>query len=86
MIILKVNISGEEYDFLIDAGDPNIISKELAKKLEVISMFEQKVVDGQNEESKLGMGGINFLNAGAAVADLKQSKELGCLQINGFVG
>ena len=55
------------------------------KKLEVISMFEQKVVDGQNEESKLGMGGINFLNAGAAVADLKQSKELGCLQINGFV-
>ena len=32
------------------------------------------------------MGGINFLNAGAAVADLKQSKELGCLQINGFVG
>ena len=32
MIILKVNISGEEYDFLIDAGAPNIISKELAKK------------------------------------------------------
>ena len=32
------------------------------------------------------MGGINFLYAGAAVADLIQSKELGCLQINGFVG
>ena len=94
MIILKVNISGEEYDFLLDTGAPNVISKELFKKLEISSLFEQKVIDSQNEESnlgfllikKLGIGGINFLNTGAAAADLKQSKELGCLQIDGFIG
>ena len=94
LIILKVNISGEEYDFLLDTGAPNVISKELFKKLEISSLFEQKVIDSQNEESnlgfllikKLGIGGINFLNTGAATADLKQSKELGCLQIDGFIG
>ena len=94
LIILKVTISGEEYDFLLDTGAPNVISKELAQKLELSNIFEQQVVDSQNEEAnlgfllikKLGIGGINFLNTGAAVADLKQSKEVGCLQIDGFIG
>ena len=94
LIVLKVTISGETYDFLLDTGAPNVISKELAQKLELSNIFEQQVVDSQNEEAnlgfllikKLGIGGINFLNTGAVVADLKQSKELGCLQINGFVG
>ena len=94
MIILKVNISGEEYDFILDTGAPNAISKELAKKLELSNIFEQKVIDSQSEESKLGfvlikklgLGGLNFLNTGAVVADLKQSKEVGCLRIDGFIG
>ena len=94
LIILKVTISGEAYDFLLDTGAPNVISKELAQKLELSNIFEQQVVDSQNEEAnlgflfieKLGIGGINFLNTGAAVADLKQSKELGCFQIDGFIG
>ncbi|WP_027076390.1 retropepsin-like aspartic protease [Maribacter antarcticus] len=94
LIILKVNISGEEYDFILDTGAPNAISKELAKKLELSNIFKQKVVDSQSEESKLGfvlikklgLGGIDFLNMGAAVADLKQSKEVGCLRIDGFIG
>jgi len=94
LIILKVTISGEAYDFLLDTGAPNVISKELAQKLELSNIFEQQVVDSQNEEAnlgfllieKLGIGGINFLNTGAAVADLKQSKEVGCFQIDGFIG
>ena len=94
MIILKVNISGEEYDFLLDTGAPNVISKELAQKYALSNIFERKFGDSQGQTSDLEMikldeisiGGINFLNTGAAVADLKQSKELGCLQINGFVG
>jgi predicted aspartyl protease len=94
MIILKVNISGEEYDFLLDTGAPNAISKELAKKLGLSNVSEQKVRDSQDEKSKLGfvlikklgLGGVDFLNTGAVVADLKQSKELGCLRIDGLIG
>ena len=94
MIILKVNISGEEYDFLLDTGAPNVISKELAQKYGLSNIFERKFGDSQGQTSDLGMikldeisiGGINFLNTGAAVADLKQSKEVGCLQIDGLIG
>ena len=94
MIILKVNISGEEYDFLLDTGAPNVISKELAQKYALSNIFERKFGDSQGQTSDLGMikldeisiGGINFLNTGAAVADLKQSKEVGCLQIDGLIG
>ncbi len=94
LIILKVNISGEEYDFVLDTGAPNVISKKLAQKLGLSNIFEQKVGDSQDEESKLGfvlikklnLGGVDFLNTGAAIADLKQSKEVGCLRIDGFIG
>ncbi|MFL3662079.1 MAG: retropepsin-like aspartic protease, partial [Polaribacter sp.] len=94
MIILKVNISGEEYDFLLDTGAPNVISKELAQKYGLSNIFERKFGDSQGQTSDLGMikldeisiGGINFLNTGAAIADLKQSKELGCLKIDGLIG
>lgn len=94
LIILKVNISGEEYDFVLDTGAPNVISKELAQKLGLNNISEQKVGDSQGEESKLGfvlikkldLGGIDFLNTGAAIADLKQSKKVGCLRIDGFIG
>ena len=94
MIILKVNISGEEYDFLLDTGAPNVISKELAQKYGLSNIFERKFGDSQGQTSDLGMikldeisiGGIDFLNTGAAIADLKQSKEIGCLKIDGLIG
>lgn len=94
MIILKVNISGKAYDFLLDTGAPNVISKELAQKEGLNNIFEQKFGDSQGQTSDLGMikldkisiGGIDFLNTGAAIADLKQSKEVGCLEIDGFIG
>lgn len=94
LIILKVNIAGEEYDFLLDTGAPNVISKELAKKLKLNNKTEQFVGDSQGASSKLGftaieklsIGGIHFLNTGAVIADLKLSKNIGCLKIDGFIG
>ena len=93
LIVLKVNISGEEYDFVLDTGAPNVISKDLAKKLGLNNEAEQKVGDSQGEDTNLGfatieklsIGDIHFLNTGTAIADLK-SKEVGCLKIDGFIG
>jgi len=94
LIIIKVNISGEEYDFLLDTEAPNVISKELATRLDINNIVKQQVADSQDEESNLGfatiekisIGGIHFLNAGIAIADLNQSKEIGCLKIDGLIG
>ena len=94
LIILKVDIAGKEYDFVLDTGAPSVISKELAKKLDLSNITEQKVGDSQGEDYNLGLttieklsiSDINFLNTGAVIADLNQSQEVGCLKIDGFIG
>ena len=94
LIILKVDIAGKEYDFVLDTGAPSVISKELAKKLDLSNITEQKVGDSQGEDSNLGfttiekvsISDINFLKTGVVIADLNQSQEVGCLKIDGFIG
>lgn len=94
LIILKVKIDGTEYDFLLDTGAPNVLSKELTRKLHLNSKVSQKVTDSQGENSdldlviidKINIGGINFLNTGAVVVDLNISNEIACLKIDGIIG
>lgn len=94
LIILKVNIHGKDYDFVLDTGAPNVLSEELAAELKLVPSVSQKAEDSQGASSdlkfvkvdKISIGGLDFLNTGAAVADLQQSKEVGCLKIAGFVG
>lgn len=94
LIILKVDINGKTYDFVLDTGAPNVISHQLAAELNIKSVVTQKTKDSQGENSELefaeipdlGIGGIHFTNTGTAIADLKQSTEIGCLNIDGFIG
>lgn len=95
LIVLKVSIAGNEYDFVFDTGTPNIISVELAKKLGVDKTLEIEVEDSQEKKSNLGIvkieqieiGDIDFLNTGATIADLSSSNPmLACLKIDGFIG
>ncbi|NRB81964.1 MAG: clan AA aspartic protease, partial [Saccharospirillaceae bacterium] len=83
LIILKVNIAGKEYDFLLDTGAPNAVSKKLAKELNLTPIFSEVVTDSNGDNSELGLvkldhvsiGGVKFLNTGAVIVDLELSKE-----------
>lgn len=94
LIILKVNVNGIPCDFVLDTGAPNVISKELAQKLNLLPATSRKAGDSQGNKSSLGfasintinIGGIDFTETGAAIADLKQSNEVACLKIEGFIG
>ena len=94
LIILKVEIDGETYDFVLDTGAPNVISQELAKKLNLKAKLRQKVGDSQGKRDKLdfvkvnemSINGLSFKNTGAVVADLQASTAIGCLNISGFIG
>jgi hypothetical protein len=94
LISLKVNIAGEEYHFFLDTGAPNVISKELAKKLKLRNDIEKIIGDNQGNYSKLGfskidklsIGDLHFLNTGTAIADLKFLQEATCLKIDGIIG
>jgi hypothetical protein len=94
LIILKVDIEGKEYDFLYDTGAPNVISKELAQELNLKPYVSIKTSDSQGKKEELDylllpkvrIGCIDFLNTGAAVADLKRSSVIACLNVDGIIG
>ncbi|MCK0159448.1 aspartyl protease family protein [Allomuricauda sp. F6463D] len=93
LIILKVTIENETYDFILDTGASNVLSKELAEKLNVKSLGSENVTDIHKTSQLLNytkiddieIGGINFQNTIAAISDFN-SGELACLNADGFIG
>ena len=93
LIILKVTIENETYDFILDTGASNVLSKELAEKLNVKSLGSENVADIHKTSqllnyTKIGdieIGDINFQNTIAAISDFN-SGELACLNADGFIG
>ncbi|MES2557751.1 MAG: aspartyl protease family protein [Bacteroidota bacterium] len=94
LVVVKVNINGKDYDFLVDTGAPNLVSKELAAELKLEPKVKQKAGDSQGRKEVLEfaempemlIGGVHFIEMGAAIADLKRSNEIACLDADGFVG
>lgn len=94
LVVVKVNIEGKDYDFMVDTGAPNVVTKELAAELNLKPKVEQKTGDSQGKKEELQfaempemlIGGVHFIETGAAIADLKRSNEVACLNVDGFVG
>jgi hypothetical protein len=94
LIIIEAQIDGATYRFLLDSGAPNILDQGLASRLGIAGKKKWKVTDGAGNTQKLSfvlvdsvvIGGINFGQTAAAIADLKQVPELKCLDIDGFIG
>ncbi|EDM45105.1 protein containing PDZ domain [unidentified eubacterium SCB49] len=93
LIILKVTIENEIYDFILDTGASNALSKELAEKLNVTSLGSENITDVHKTSQQLNytkiddieIGGIHFKNTIAAISDFN-SGELACLNVDGFIG
>lgn len=94
LVIIPVTINGKAYEFLVDTGAPNVCSKELAAELKLKTKVSQNTGDSQGVKEKLDfvvvpeiyLNGICFKETGAAVADLKQSDVIACLDIDGIIG
>ena len=94
LIIVKVKIQGEEYDFLFDTGAPNVVSLELGEKLGLKAAGKSNTTGSQGERHKveyaiidtLTIGGLNYLNTTAAIMDLKKSVTIDCMELDGILG
>lgn len=94
LVVIPVTIEGITYEFLVDTGAPNVCSKELATELKLKAKVTQSTGDSQGVKEKLDfvvlpdvfINGICFKETGAAIADLKQSDVIACLDIDGIIG
>lgn len=94
LIIMKITINSKQYDFLYDTGAPNVISADLAQELNIKPYVRVKTSDSQGVKEemeyvllpKVTVGCIDFLNTGAAIADLKRSSVIACLNVDGIIG
>jgi predicted aspartyl protease len=94
IIVIKVKINGTDYNFMLDTGAPNVISKELAALLQLESKKTSKATDSGKNKSEVGfvivdeitIGDLRFLKTGAAVTNISASKEISCMEIDGIIG
>jgi len=94
LAILNVEINGVKARFLFDSGAPNVISPELAAKLNLKTASSTKVLDsGGNKGTQdivvldsAKVGKIYFFNTAAIVQDLRSNDALSCMNIDGIIG
>lgn len=93
-IILKVKIDNKSYNFLLDTGASNVISKELATELNVKVIGSENIGDIYGLEKKtdytridnIQIGNLDFSETIAAITDFNSVPTWASLNIDGFIG
>lgn len=95
LIVIEVQINNNSYNFILDTGATNIISEELANKLNLNTLGADNVQDiHSNEQSmrfarieNIGIGGISFLNTTTGISDvLNEVYPFRCMKVDGIIG
>lgn len=94
LMILEVEVNGVKAKFLYDTGAPNVISPELASKLNLKAKTTVNVKDsgGKKEQQEcviidsLSLDGVQFYEMGAVVVNLAANDVLACMDIDGVFG
>ena len=94
LIIIKVKIEGNTYDFILDTGAPTVVSEELMGKLNLATFSEAMASDSQGEKEKLkfvqipklSLQNLEFTAIGAGVVDFKKSASINAFNVYGIIG
>jgi hypothetical protein len=92
--LIKATIQGEEYTFLLDTGAPNVLSKELAEKIQYKKVTSADIKDSQGNREKqvsvridnIRIGNLDFEKTGAIIIDFNKIFELSCFEFDGIIG
>ncbi|TYB76933.1 retropepsin-like aspartic protease [Bizionia myxarmorum] len=93
-IIVKVKIENKNYNFLLDTGAPNVVSKELAETLnfkiidsvQVYDVFNKSQITKYARIDTIEIGSINFMGTTAVINDINSIPVWSSLNIDGFIG
>lgn len=94
LIIIKVEINNKTYDFVLDSGGVNLLSKELAEKIGKKGFITKNVGGHQGNSQpmdftkveELTIGRVKFAETAAGIGDFKHSLELSCIKLDGMIG
>jgi len=93
-IVLEVEIQNKTYNFLLDTGSSNLLTKELAEELNIKSLGTEEIgdINGKTNETEytrvknIKIANIDFQNTIAGILDLNKVPEISCTKIDGFIG
>ena len=93
-IILKAKINHKSYNFILDTGASNVISKELATELNMKVIGSESIYDIYNTEQKtdytridnIQIGNLDFSETIAAISDFNSVPTWASMKIDGFIG
>ena len=93
-IILTVNIKDKDYDFMLDTGASNLVSKELAEELGLKVLGSEKVGDVYNNTKtqeyvgleSIQIGEVEFVETAALIFDFNSVEIWDSLGVDGFIG
>lgn len=93
-IVIEAKIQNSSYNFLIDTGSSNILTKELAAKLDLKLLGTEKISDINSKKydadytviENIKIGDIDFNGTIAAITDLNEITEISCIKIDGIIG
>jgi len=94
LMVLKIELEGKTYDFILDTGASNVISTEIMETHNLKPRDSELIRDVNQVGQKLNylaldnvkIGDLNFLNTITAVFDFNQTKELADLNVDGIIG
>lgn len=93
-IIVKAKIKNNEYDFILDTGASNIISKELSENLKAKIIGSENIYDVYNKSQvreytridTIQIGEIEFVETIGAILDFNSVPAWSSMNVSGFIG
>ncbi|MEO8934551.1 MAG: retropepsin-like aspartic protease [Xanthomarina sp.] len=93
-IVVKVKLENKYYNFILDTGAPNVVSKELAESLnlkiidsvKVSDVFNKLKTNNYTRIETIEIGTINFIGTTALINDFNSLPVWSSLNIDGFIG
>ncbi|WP_417213028.1 retropepsin-like aspartic protease [Bizionia sp.] len=93
-IIVQAKIKNKDYNFILDTGTPNLVSKELAKSLNLKVIDSVKASDVFNKKqtnqyariNSIKIGTLDFVGTAALINDFNSVAVWSDMNVDGFIG
>ena len=94
IMVVQVEIRGNTYDFIVDSGGLNLVSKKVAQELGLKAQFSRKFDGSQEGKTTIDfltleniiVGGVDFKETNIGIMDFEPMNATGCYNFQGMIG